>query len=208
MSFSSESSSSDSSNRESSSSSSSGPKAQLPILSPGQFYGNEFATVNPSLFSQQNDKKGPEYLSYRPRPAMERMVYNTGISYLAGTGIGGMYGVFHGAKNSPSPRLRIRINTILNGMTTYGSRTGNAVGVLAIMYSCFEAASDYVEVDRLVGNDAASPFLAALGTGMLYKVTSGPKTMVLAGGLGAAAMMSYTFGSKYLPINLAKQIFF
>ena len=62
--------------------------------------------------------------------------------------------------------------------------------------------------DGHVGNDAASPFVAALGTGMLYKATTGPKTMILAGGLGAAVMMSYTFGSKYLPINYAKEIFF
>eukprot|EP00938_MAST-03A_sp_MAST-3A-sp1_P004233 g4233.t1 len=205
MSFASESgdNSSDSNNNQSNE-----PKAQLPILAAGKFYGNEFATVNPSLFAQNDNKKGPEYLSYRPRPAMERMVYNTGISYLAGTFLGASYGFFHGLRNSPSPRLRIRINTVLNGMTSYGSRTGNAIGVLAIMYSCFEAGADYVEVDRLVGNDAASPFVAALGTGMLYKATTGPKTMILAGALGATAMTSYVLGSKYLPINYAKEIFF
>ena len=132
MSFSSESAESSSNNSEKSNEG----KAQLPILSPGKFYGNEFATVNPTLFSQNDNKKGPEYLSYRPRPAMERMVYNTGISYLAGTFLGASYGILHGLRNSPSPRMRIRINTVLNGMTSHGSRTGNAIGVLAIMYSC------------------------------------------------------------------------
>lgn len=103
----------------------------LPILAPGKFYGDQLGAVNMNMFSGGGrQQKGPDYLSYKPRPAMERMVYNTGISYLGGTAVGGIYGLVHGARNSPSPRLRIRVNTMLNGITTYGSKVGNGIGVL------------------------------------------------------------------------------
>jgi len=186
------------------------PAVPLPILLPGQVYGNELAGVNSSLFSGGAGGKSPEYLSYQPRGCLERMVYNTGISYLAGVGGGGTYGLFHGMMNSPSPRLRIRINSMLNGSSLYGSKMGNALGVLAVMYSSVEAASDQLELDKYVGHDSASPFIAAVTTGILYKSTAqgGPKVMVLAGGLGGAVLLAYMAGSKYLPTNYVREIFF
>lgn len=181
----------------------------LPILAPGQYYGDPgLGSVNPQLLFGGNGSKGPDYLSSNPRSAMERMVYNTGILYLGGLGLGGTYGFFHGLKNAPSSRFKIKVNSMLNGVTGYGARVGNALGVLAIMFSSIEAGSDYLEVDKLVGWDDASPFLAAAGTGMLYKSAQGPKTMVLAGGLATAIMMSWTLGNKYLPMEHLKDVFF
>eukprot|EP00940_MAST-03C_sp_MAST-3C-sp2_P003497 g3497.t1 len=149
----------------------------LPILAPGQFYNDAgFGAVNPQmLFGGSQGNSGPDYLSYKPRSAMERMVYNTGILYLGGIGLGGVYGTLKGMRSSPSRRLKIRINSVLNKMATHSSKTGNALGVLAIMYSSFEAGSDYLEIDKMVGTDMASPFIAAVCTGMLYKSTLGAR---------------------------------
>eukprot|EP00939_MAST-03C_sp_MAST-3C-sp1_P003897 g3897.t1 len=175
----------------SSSDDSSAPARSLPILAPGQYYSDPgLGSVNPQFLFGGNGPKGPDYLSSNPRDAPQRMVYNTGIMYLGGVGLGGVYGFFHGLKTAKSPRLRIKVNSVLNGATGYGAKCGNALGVLAIMFSSLEWTSDYLEIDKVVGWDEASPVIAAVGTGMLYKSARGPKPMVLAGGVAAAVMMS------------------
>jgi Tim17/Tim22/Tim23/Pmp24 family len=57
------------------------------------------------------------------------------VCYLLGTLSGGAYGVVEGARNAPSTRARIRMNAILNGAGKRGSKLGNGVAVLAMMYT-------------------------------------------------------------------------
>ncbi|KAF9338211.1 Mitochondrial import inner membrane translocase subunit tim23, partial [Linnemannia elongata] len=45
--------------------------------------------------------------------------------------LGGAYGFFEGLRSSPSPAFKIRLNTVLNGMTRRGPFIGNSAGVLA-----------------------------------------------------------------------------
>lgn len=132
----------------------------------------------------------PEYLHYEPKSWVERMFYNSGSAYLLGIGSGGVYGVLNGLQTSPSPKFKIRINTILNKSGRYGSRFGNALGAVAMMYSCFEASADKMHIEDYVpaGDGIANPVLAAAMTGLLYKSTQGPKTMALAGLIGASAV--------------------
>lgn len=117
---------------------SSTPAAPLPILSPGKFYGDQLGVLNPNFLAGGGQQtSGPDYLTSKQRPPIERMVYNTGICYLGGILFGGMYGMVHGARNSPSSRFRIRVNTVLNGITTKGSKLGNAVGVMGTSFNSF-----------------------------------------------------------------------
>jgi import inner membrane translocase subunit TIM23 len=164
---------------------------ELPILMPGQMHGSQL-----SLGSQLDQ---PDFLSYNPRTWGERMVYNTGICYLSGLALGGLRGTYTGLTSSPSKRWKIRFNTFLNHTGRGGSRAGNALGTVALMYSLVEAGADYADVDRRLGNDSVAPVLAAAATGALYKCTAGPKVAVLAAAMAGGLMGAATQGSKLLP---------
>lgn len=135
----------------------------------------------------------PEYLHYQPKAWYERLAYNTGFAYLFGIGSGGLYGVFNGFTTSPSNKLRIRLNSILNKSGRFGSRFGNALGAVAMMYSCLEEFTDRAHIEDYIpfDEDLVNPPLAAALTGILYKSTQGPKTMVLAGLLGGTAVAGF-----------------
>jgi len=49
---------------------------------------------------------------------------------LLGLSVGGAYGFYEGLRSSPSPALKIRLNTVLNSMTRRGPFIGNSAGVL------------------------------------------------------------------------------
>mmetsp|Transcript_4496 Transcript_4496/g.8511 ORF Transcript_4496/g.8511 Transcript_4496/m.8511 type:complete len:211 (-) Transcript_4496:39-671(-) len=136
-----------------------------------------------------------EYLDYTEKSAAERMFYKAGTAYLGGIFVGGAYGVVNGFRTSPSPKFKIRINTILNKSGRYGSKFGNALGAVALMYSCFEAGAEALHLEENIPGireDFANPLISAFATGLLYKSTQGPRTMLLAGVIGATAVMGYT----------------
>lgn len=72
------------------------------------------------------------------------MFANAGMSYLLGIGAGGVYGIREGILRSPSSRFRVKLNSILNHSGRYGSRMGNSLGVVSILYSLYEGAADQV----------------------------------------------------------------
>ncbi len=156
--------------------------------------------INPDVFSGMfgaGDElgNGAEYVEYETKGAVDRMFFQSGCSYLLGIGAGGAWGVVDGWRTSPSPKLRIRLNSVLNKSGHYGSRLGNALGALACMFSLFEAGTEYVRIeDRLpfAREDVFNPVVAAALTGVLYKSTQGPKTMALAGLLSGAAAGAVT----------------
>jgi import inner membrane translocase subunit TIM23 len=160
--------------------------------------------VNPAslgpLFGVPGKVQGPDYLEYNiaGRTAAERMVYNTGTLYLIGIFSGGCFGFVEGFRTSPSPKFNIRVNSILNKCGRRGSRLGNALASVAFLYSFVDwIANDWVQVDRYVPFEWASPVLCASITGMMYKSTQGPKTIAVAGGLGASIAAS-SFALKSL----------
>ncbi|GBG25151.1 Mitochondrial import inner membrane translocase subunit Tim23 [Hondaea fermentalgiana] len=141
----------------------------------------------------------PEYLHYEPKAWHERMCYNSGIAYLGGIGVGGAYGVVNGLMTAPSSKFKIRVNSILNKSGRYGSRFGNALGAVAMMYSCIEAATETMHIEDYVGGDEiVNPVLAATLTGLLYKCTQGPKTMALAGIIGGTAVAGLTTARSFM----------
>ena len=79
-------------------------------------------------------------------------------------------------------KVKIRLNSLLNHSAMRGSKLGNALGVLAIIFSGVEAVADkYHFSDAFGGHDWANPIAAAVATGALYRCTHGPKAMALAG---------------------------
>lgn len=75
---------------------------------------------------------GPEYLPYnqkRGRDILSRTSFNTGVLWLSGFTFGGLYGAAHGYRNAPHPSFKVRMNSLLNGMSKYGSMNGSFLGV-------------------------------------------------------------------------------
>ena len=162
--------------------------------------------VNPAmvgpLFGVPSQIKGPEYLEYNitGRSWAERMFYNTGSLYLMGVIAGGSFGFVEGFRTAPSTKFNIRLNSILNKCGRYGSRLGNALGSVAFLYSLIEGTGEYLRVEKHVGGmDWVNPMASAALTGMIYKSTQGPKTMAVAGGLGASLAAAAFLSKQFLP---------
>ena len=174
------------------------PNVQLPVY--GNLNGLTVGQVSP-IFGVSNGG-GPDYLDYdsKGRGLTERMFYNSGITYIGGLGLGGIFGALEGLRNAPKKRFKIRLNSVLNACGKRGSRVGNAVGVLAIMYTGMEGLADYLEADKLAGG-IVNPIIAGAGAGALYKCTKGPGQMALFSVVGAAGMAGFSFGMK----NFAQQ---
>mmetsp|Transcript_25277 Transcript_25277/g.51351 ORF Transcript_25277/g.51351 Transcript_25277/m.51351 type:complete len:204 (-) Transcript_25277:199-810(-) len=114
----------------------------------------------------------------------ERLTFHIGSAYLAGLTTGGSYGLLEGIRNSQGERRRIRINSVLNSMGRRGPGWGNSLGCLAMMCSILESLAYNVRDT----DDLLNPVGAGCLTGVIYKITSGPRVALSAGlGLGAVA---------------------
>ena len=153
-----------------------------------------------SLRSQSS--QNIEYLDgYKGRDLYQRLSYNTGVSYLSGICLGGLYGAVEGVQNAPSTKFKIRLNSFLNSAGKRGSRAGNMLATLAMMYSMTEAGIERLDLDHYVSRDVADigiPTAAGFATGVVYKMTRGPKVMGLYGLLGAGIMFSLYGGNKFM----------
>ena len=106
--------------------------------------GIHLSTVAPALGVPTN--RQPDYLDYdqKGRGIVVTMFANAGMSYCLGIGLGGAYGIREGMIRSPSSRARVKLNSVLNHSGRFGSRVGNALGVVSILYSLYEGAADHV----------------------------------------------------------------
>jgi import inner membrane translocase subunit TIM23 len=172
--------------------------------------------INPAMFAPMYGQKPllrePEYLDYnvQGRPWLERMFYNVGTSYLAGNILGGSFGFVEGFRTSPSPKFNIRLNSVLNKTSRRGSRLGNALGSLAALYSFCELGLSYTNIDNYSPWRAewVQPLVCATATGLLYKSSAGPRTMVLAGGIGASMVLAAHTAKPFLPFHTKKTLLF
>merc|ERR1712086_775337 len=116
----------------------------------------------------------------------EILTYYTGMAYCVGGVSGTTYGLFHGLKETKGEMFKLRMNGIANSVGRYGARAGNHFAVIAMMYGTLESLACGIRDT----DDAASSIAAAVGTGLLYKSTAGPKVAtvgaVVGGALGAA----------------------
>ena len=117
-----------------------------------------------------------------------------------------MVGTAEGLRTAPSNKLRIRLNSVMNKAGLRGSRAGNALGTLAMVFTCCEwALTDGLELERYTGgNPDASLIGASVAAGMLYKATQGPKTVALAGALGGTMAIAAAAGRQVAPMTMHK----
>ncbi|KAG0329148.1 Mitochondrial import inner membrane translocase subunit tim23 [Dissophora globulifera] len=106
--------------------------------------------------------------------------------------MGGAFGFYEGFRSSPSPAVKIRLNTVLNSMTRRGPFIGNSAGVLALMYN---------GVNGVIGKargtyDPLNSVAAGALTGVLFKSTSGLRAAGSAGGVCAVLAGIWAFGKE------------
>ena len=110
----------------------------------------------------------PDYLDYdqKGRGVVTTMFANTGAAYMMGIAGGGLYGLRTGLASTPSSRFKVQLNSVLNHCGRYGSRTGNTVGVFAVLYSLYEGLADHVSSKK-------QPTEPNLGMGMVQNGRDG-----------------------------------
>lgn len=109
------------------------------------------------------------------------LCYGTGVTYLSGLGVGGVWGLQEGLRRSAGQAPKLRLNSVLNAVTRRGPYLGNSAGVVAITYNCFNS---------LIGtwrgkHDSANSIVAGALSGMMFKSTRGLRPMMISGGLVA-----------------------
>uniref|UniRef100_A0A7S4INQ6 Mitochondrial import inner membrane translocase subunit TIM23 n=2 Tax=Odontella aurita TaxID=265563 RepID=A0A7S4INQ6_9STRA len=157
----------------------------------------------------------PDYLDYdqKGRGVVVTMFANAGMSYLLGILGGGLYGLKEGLAHTPSTRLKVKVNSVLNHCGRHGSRAGNVLGVLSIVYSLYEWQAETWELDsyteRVTTVPASSAF-AAMATGMTYYSRAGPRVAGLAGaiGLGAVGVTYGAYSALGIPYGHKGYLFF
>jgi len=94
----------------------------------------------------------PDYLDYdqKGRGFAVTLFANTGSSYMLGIFGGGLMGLREGLANTPSSRMKVKLNSVLNHCGKYGSRAGNSLGVLSILYTFYEWVGDTVSAHILI----------------------------------------------------------
>lgn len=178
----------------------------------------DLTTVAPALGSQLPPgsiprQSQPDYLDYdqKGRGLVVTMFANTGSSYLLGIFGGGMMGLREGLANTPSSRMKVKLNSVLNHCGKYGSRSGNSLGVLSILYTFYEWSFDALEIDRYspFTEMPMSPVFASFATGSTFKFSAGPRVMGLAGfiGLGSVGITYATYGILGIPYGRMNYLF-
>jgi len=101
-------------------------------------------TVAPALGVKGQSQ--PDYLDFdqKGRGTVVTMFANSGMCYLMGIASGGLYGLQKGLVSTPSSKFKVKVNSVLNNAGRYGSRAGNTLGVLAVLYSLYEGLGDNV----------------------------------------------------------------
>lgn len=125
--------------------------------------------------------------SYGPIPIKDwtdDLCYGTGAVYLTGLGVGGLYGLSEGLrKTADASSAKLRLNGVLNAVTRRGPFLGNTAGVLALTYNLINSA-----IGRFRGeHDAANSLASGALAGALFRVTHGPRAMLMSSSMVAAA---------------------
>ncbi|KAL9107255.1 MAG: hypothetical protein Q9227_007796 [Pyrenula ochraceoflavens] len=123
------------------------------------------------------------------------LCYGTGTTYLTALTMGGVWGLIEGSNRVPAgspPKLRL--NSILNGMTRRGPFLGNTAGVVAMVYNGVNSTIGYYRGKH----DAANSIVAGALSGMLFKSTRGLRPMMISGGVVASVAGSWAVTRKVL----------
>jgi import inner membrane translocase subunit TIM23 len=148
----------------------------------------QLTTVAPALGVPTS--RQPEYLDYdqKGRGVIVTMFANAGACYLMGIAGGGLYGAGKGVKETPSPKFKVKLNSVLNQSGRYGSLYGNMFGSAAVLYSLYQGVCDHFEVEEKTGLEIATPFISASLTGATLYSRKGYRAMLGGAAVGGGAV--------------------
>ena len=77
----------------------------------------------------------PDYLKYniKGRDIGGKIFFNSGLAWLGGFAGAGAYGFAEGWRNAANPSFRVKLNSVMNGISKRGSKAGNALGAIGII---------------------------------------------------------------------------
>ena len=126
------------------------------------------------------------------------LCYGTGTTYLTALTIGGTWGLIEGLNRTPATAPpKLRLNSVLNGVTRRGPFLGNSAGVVAMVYNGANSTIGYYRGKH----DAANSIIAGALSGMLFKSTRGPKPMLISGGIVASMAGAWAVSHTFFPLK-------
>lgn len=152
-----------------------------------------YLNIDPSYLTKDG---GAEFVfaadSQKKRGWGERMFSSIGMAYMTGLTFGGSWGLYEGLRNPDGRTMKLRVNSVLNGMTRRGPFLANSLGVVALMYCSVNTAMEKARGTEDMYNSVA----AAVTTGALFKSTAGVRAVAFAGSLGGSLAVLYIAGDK------------
>lgn len=144
-------------------------------------------SMNKAIYSLAD---APEFLfdeerTVRTRSWSENLTYLTGVGYLGGSIAGGGWGLYGSMKAAPEAAAdssKLRLNRMLNSVSSRGRTIGNTWGCIGLYYAALESASMAYTENRY---DTLCSIFAGGGAGALYKSMSGPRAIAVYGAGGA-----------------------
>ncbi|KMZ75935.1 Mitochondrial import inner membrane translocase subunit tim23 [Zostera marina] len=179
--------------------------------------GNNTSRVTGRLYNPYQDLQipyqkiyniptSPEFLFQEESVAQRRawgenLTYYTGCGYLVGAVSGAGKGLVEAVRaTEPGDTFKLRVNRVLNSSGQAGRRVGNRCGVIGLMYAGIESALVTVRDT----DDLLNSVVAGLGTGVLFKAASGPRSAAIAGAIGGlmvgVAVAGKQVVKRYVPI--------
>ncbi|KAL5703830.1 hypothetical protein ACHQM5_022334 [Ranunculus cassubicifolius] len=137
----------------------------------------------------------PEEVAAHRRGWADNLQYYTGTMYLTGAAIGGAKGTIQGLKAAElNEGLKLRVNRVLNSGGGAGRRLGNSMGVVGLLFGALESGiSAYSHYD-----DTTNTILVGLGTGSIYRIAQGPRSIAIAGAIGGLVAGVVVAGKQFI----------
>jgi len=141
----------------------------------------------------------PEYLydTEAKRGGMEKSFTAIGSSVCIGAGVGGVYGLYDGVRQTALGDMsgKLRRTQITNYTLKSGATVSNALGGIAVSYSLMYCLLGLAIEDGEHVDEAKSIISGTLA-GLLYKSTSGVKKCAKGGAVGFGLATLWAYGLK------------
>jgi len=148
-----------------------------------------YLSVDPAYLQTET----PEYIlnQDQKRGRMENSFTAIGTSVIVGSGVGGAYGLYDGVRQSALTGMsgKLRRTQILNHTLKSGARMSNALGSLAVIYSCFYSLASLAHEE----DDELKSCVCGAVTGALYKSTAGARKTLAGGAIGLTIAAAWAF---------------